>query len=135
MCTGAGNRHPAGCLGASDHRYLGDRSCKRMRAVPPSGRTRDPSSSGRSEVKEKFPDERDRVKSLQFGMIYGRAAFSLALALGISQAEAERLLNDYFVNFPAVKQMIEKVHAFVLKHGYVDDMFGRRRYLPDAQLP
>jgi DNA polymerase-1 len=88
-----------------------------------------------SEVKEKFPNERDRVKALQFGLIYGRSPFSIALALGISQAEAEKLLNDYFVNFPAVKRMIAEVHSVVVKHGFVDDMFGRRRYLPDARLP
>src|SRR5439155_5278807 len=68
------------------------------------------------------------------GLIYGRTAYGLAEVLNIGTDEAERLIADYFHQFPAVKRFIERVHVDVTRDGYVDDLFGRRRYLPDATL-
>jgi DNA polymerase I len=88
-----------------------------------------------NEVKNKHKDERDRVKAIQFGIIYGKGPQALAQELGISIEEALTLLKDYFKQFPSVKRFIDNVHARVTRDGFIDDLFGRRRYLPNAQLP
>jgi DNA polymerase I len=85
---------------------------------------------GPNEVKEKHRGERDKVKAIQFGLIYGRSAFSLAEELGVTKEDAERLIEDYFRQFPAVKRFIDRVHKRLLRDGYVDDLFGRRRHFP-----
>jgi DNA polymerase-1 len=85
-----------------------------------------------NEVKEKFKRERDRVKAIQFGLVYGRSPRSLAIELGIPVEEAEQLVEEYFKQFPAVKAFIASVHKKLLRDGYVDDIFGRRRYFPDV---
>jgi DNA polymerase I len=87
-----------------------------------------------NEVKDQHPDNREQIKAVQFGLIYGRAAQTLADNLNITREAAQRLIADYFEQFPAVKQLIKRVHADVLRQGFVDDMFGRRRYYPDAML-
>jgi DNA polymerase I len=86
------------------------------------------------EVKKLHPAKRDRAKAIQFGLIYGKGPSSLARDLGIPQEEATALLDDYFKAFPAVKAFIDDVHGRVARDGFVDDLFGRRRYLIDAQL-
>jgi DNA polymerase-1 len=87
-----------------------------------------------AEVKARYPSERDRVKSIQFGLVYGQSPQGLADAIGTDLATANRLLEEYFKQFPTVKRFIEDVHARVVRDGYVDDLFGRRRYLLNARL-
>jgi DNA polymerase I len=86
------------------------------------------------EVRRQHPQLRDRVKAIQFGIIYGRSPQSLAAALGIPLEEGEELLRGYFREFPGVKRLVDEVHERVGRDGYIDDLFGRRRYLPDALL-
>jgi DNA polymerase-1 len=88
-----------------------------------------------NEVRGRHPAERDRVKAEVFGLIYGGGALSLAEKLGIGAPEARRLIDDYFRAFPAVEGFVEEAHARVVRDGFVQDVFGRRRYLPDAQIP
>jgi DNA polymerase-1 len=88
-----------------------------------------------NEVKEKHRAERERIKAIQFGLIYGRGPQSLAAELGLPLEEAKKLQEDYFEQFPAVRAFIDKVPARVQRDGFIDDLFGRRRHLPDAQLP
>lgn len=87
-----------------------------------------------NEVKTKYKARRDAIKAVQFGLLYGKTAYSLANDLEIAKEDAEQLIKDYFAQFPAVRQFVERVREQVATQGYVDDMFGRRRYLPDAQL-
>jgi DNA polymerase-1 len=82
---------------------------------------------GPNEVKQ---DLRAKVKATQFGLLYGRSAFSLAEELGLTREDAELLIEDYFRQFPAVKRFIDGVHKRLLRDGYVDDPFGRRRHFP-----
>jgi DNA polymerase-1 len=86
-----------------------------------------------NEVKAKHPEKRAQVKVIQFGLLYGKSAHSLARDLNIAVEAAQKLLEDYFRQFPAVQKLIEGVHQAVVRDGYVDDCFGRRRQLPDAQ--
>jgi DNA polymerase-1 len=83
-----------------------------------------------NEVKQKHPEKRDQVKAIQFGLIYGRSAYSLAKSLGIDNDDAEKIIESYFKQFSAIQQYIKGVHEALMRDGYVDDVFGRRRHFP-----
>jgi DNA polymerase-1 len=63
--------------------------------------------------------------------MYGISAFGLSQRLGIGRAEAKKLIEDYFENFPAISSYIEDTLTAARDNGYVETLFGRRRYLPD----
>lgn len=86
-----------------------------------------------NEVEAKHPEERGKVKAIQFGLIYGRTAYTIAETLGISTEDAEQLIESYFKQYPKVQKHIDGVHTKLMKHGFVEDVFGRRRYFPDIQ--
>ena len=76
-------------------------------------------------------EQRRRAKTANFGIIYGISAFGLAQQLDCSRAEAKALIDGYFAAFPKVIDYIESQKKFAREHGYVETLFGRRRYLPD----
>lgn len=82
-------------------------------------------------INEVTKDQRRRAKTANFGIIYGISAFGLAQQLDCSRAEAKALIDGYFAAFPKVIDFIESQKAFAREHGYVETLFGRRRYLPD----
>jgi DNA polymerase-1 len=86
-----------------------------------------------NEVGQLFPQERRNVKALHFGIIYGKQPFSMGRELGISEADARKLFDDYFGTFPSVKSFIDSVHRRLMRHGFVDDLFGRRRHFPQVR--
>jgi DNA polymerase-1 len=63
--------------------------------------------------------------------MYGISSFGLAQRLKIGRAEAKKIIEDYFANFPAISSFIEDTLAVTRENGYVETIFGRRRYLPD----
>lgn len=75
---------------------------------------------------------RRRAKVINFGILYGMGVNALRANLGssVSRAEAAEYLEDYFKTFSGVTAWIEKTKAFVHKHGYVETLYGRRRYFP-----
>ena len=76
-------------------------------------------------------DQRRRAKTANFGIIYGISAFGLAQQLDCPRGEAKQLIDDYFAAFPRVIDFIEQQKDFARSHGYVETLFGRKRYLPD----
>ncbi len=76
-------------------------------------------------------DQRRIAKTANFGIMYGISAFGLAQRLKISRAEAKKIIEDYFHNFPTISSYIENTIAGVKEKGYAETLFGRRRYLPD----
>ncbi|MCO5232285.1 MAG: DNA polymerase I [Chitinophagales bacterium] len=74
---------------------------------------------------------RRNAKMVNFGIIYGISAFGLAQRLGIDRAEAANLIEQYFSKYPSIKQYMEDSIQFAKKHGYVQTICGRRRYLRD----
>ncbi len=76
-------------------------------------------------------EQRRRAKTANFGIIYGISAFGLAQQLDCSRSEAKALIDGYFEAFPKVIDYIEAQKQFAREHGYVETLFGRRRYLPD----
>lgn len=78
---------------------------------------------------------RSACKSLLLGLMYGRGAASIAEQIGSSVQEAQKIIDDFYTGFPKVKQWVDKTEADAKVNGYVEDLWGRRRRLPDIQLP
>ena len=76
-------------------------------------------------------DERTKSKRANFGIIYGITVFGLAERLGISRDEARQLIDGFFETFPRVQEYMEHAKEEARQRGYVETLFGRRRYLPD----
>ena len=82
-------------------------------------------------LEEVTSDQRRIAKTANFGIMYGISAFGLSQRLHISRAEAKKIIEDYFANFPAISSYIEDTLASAREFGYVETLFGRRRYLPE----
>jgi DNA polymerase-1 len=76
-------------------------------------------------------EQRSRAKTANFGMIYGISAFGLSQRLGISRTEAKDLIDGYFDTYKGVKTYMDSCIEEARKKGYVETIFGRKRYLPD----
>ena len=82
-------------------------------------------------IEEVTADQRRIAKTANFGIMYGISAFGLSQRLHIGRAEAKKIIEDYFANFPAISSYIEDTLTAARETGYVETIFGRRRYLPD----
>ena len=82
-------------------------------------------------IDEVTRDERTKSKRANFGIIYGITVFGLSERLDISRDEAKLLIDGFFDTFPKVKDYMEHAKAEAREKGYVETLFGRRRYLPD----
>lgn len=76
-------------------------------------------------------DMRRKAKTANFGIIYGISTFGLAERLNISRAEAKELIEGYFQTYPAVKTYMEQAIQEAKANGYVETIFGRKRFLND----
>lgn len=79
------------------------------------------------------PDMRRRAKTLNFGLLYGLSPFRLAREEDISMADAKAFIDAYFNAYPSVRGFISETLKTAREQGYVETMFGRRRYLPDLR--
>ena len=77
------------------------------------------------------PEMRSAAKAVNFGIIYGIGAFSLAKDINTSVAKAKKYINDYLAKYPKVNQFMETTVDDALKNGYVTTMFGRKRRIPE----
>ncbi|RAJ85456.1 DNA polymerase I [Chitinophaga dinghuensis] len=82
-------------------------------------------------LNEVTSDMRRNAKSVNFGIIYGVSAFGLSENLGISRSEAKTLIDNYFTQYPAIKQYMEDQVKSAQKKGYVETILGRKRWLKD----
>ena len=78
-------------------------------------------------------DERRKAKTANFGIIYGISAFGLRQRMGndMSMGEAKDIIEGYFHSYPAIKEYIDNTIRDAKGNGYVQTIFGRKRYLPD----
>lgn len=74
---------------------------------------------------------RRAAKAVNFGIIYGQTAFGLAGSLGISRTEAKEIIENYFKQYPGIKQYMDDTIDYAREHGYVKTLKGRKRYLAD----
>ena len=74
--------------------------------------------------------QRSHAKTVNFGIIYGVSAFGLSNQTDLSRSESKDLIDAYFNTYPKLKEFMDEQIAFARKHGYVETVLGRRRYLP-----
>ncbi len=77
------------------------------------------------------PLMRSRAKAVNFGIVYGIGAFSLAKDIGVSRAEADLYIKEYLRHYSGVDKYMQAVVARAKENGYAETMFARRRYLPE----
>jgi len=76
---------------------------------------------------------RSRAKTINFATIYGQGPRALSLQLGIEHAEAKEFIARYFERFQGVRNYLDAMIAFARENGYVQTIFGRRRYIPELR--
>ena len=80
---------------------------------------------------EVTPRMRSSVKAVNFGILYGKGAFSLSRDLGVSVKEADDFIKAYLGAYPKVKEYMDGIVAEGMEKGYVTTLYGRRRMLPE----
>ena len=78
-----------------------------------------------------YHELRRRAKIINYALLYGKTAFTLAKDIGVSQEAAQEFINAYFAGFPSVRAFIDNLLATARETGVVKTMFGRRRLVPD----
>lgn len=78
-------------------------------------------------------EQRRRAKIINFSIIYGASAFSLARELGTSTGEAQEFINTYFERFPLVKKFQEQCIKEAMETGFSRTMLGRKRAVPELK--
>jgi DNA polymerase-1 len=76
---------------------------------------------------------RARAKTINFATIYGQGAHALSRQLSIEHAEAKEFITRYFERFQGVRNYLDSMVAFARENGYVQTIFGRRRYIPELR--
>ncbi|UPK70371.1 DNA polymerase I [Chitinophaga filiformis] len=83
------------------------------------------------ELTDVTPEMRRNAKSVNFGIIYGVSAFGLSENLGIARGEAKTLIDNYFAQYPSIKQYMDNQIKSAQLNGYVETLLGRKRWLKD----
>jgi DNA polymerase-1 len=83
------------------------------------------------DVKDVDRNMRSQAKSVNFGIIYGISAFGLSQNIGVSRTEAKEIIDNYFEQFPKVKEYMDWSIEQAREKEYVETIMGRRRYLKD----
>ena len=79
------------------------------------------------------PEMRRKAKMVNYGIAYGISAFGLAQRLAIPRKEAATIIEQYFAKYPGIARYMRETIDFARKHGYVETVTGRRRYLRDIR--
>ncbi len=74
-------------------------------------------------------DSRRKAKAINFGLIYGKSAFSLAEELGITRKEAAEIIERYFAQYPTIRAFLDQLVEEAKKNGFAETAFGRRRWI------
>jgi DNA polymerase-1 len=84
-------------------------------------------------IAEVSADMRARAKTINFGTIYGQGPFALSKQLSIPQEEAKAFIAEYFRRFAGVRVFLDRQVEIARERGYVETLFGRRRYIPEVK--
>mgnify|MGYP003574924204 FL=1 len=82
-------------------------------------------------IEEVTSNQRRNAKAVNFGIIYGQSAFGLSQNLNIPRKEAAEIIEQYFIQYPGIKNYMSDTMNFARENGYVETIMGRRRYLRD----
>jgi len=80
-------------------------------------------------------NQRNFAKRVNFGLIYGMSSFRLARESGLTLGEAETFVKKYFAQFPGIERYLDQTRYKARTDGYVETLFGRRRYFPIFKTP
>ena len=83
------------------------------------------------EIDEVDAEMRRRAKTINFGLLYGMSAFGLSNQLGVSRAEADIFLNNYFDRYSAVKKFMSDIVESSKDVKYVETLYGRKIHVPN----
>ena len=86
-------------------------------------------------LSEVTSQQRNYVKVINFGLMYGMSAFGVASNLGIERDAAKHYIDRYFTRYPGVAKYMESTRALAKRQGYVETVFGRRLWLPEINSP
>jgi DNA polymerase-1 len=84
-------------------------------------------------VEKVTPEMRGQAKTINFATIYGQGPFALARQLGITQDDARAFIAQYFQRFSGVRSYLDRMVRLARDRGYVETIFGRRRYIPEIR--
>ena len=84
-------------------------------------------------IEQVTPVLRSRAKAVNFGIVYGISAFSLAQDIGVFPNEAKAYMDAYLDKYHGVRDYMKQIVVQAKEDGYVDTLFGRRRYLPELK--
>ena len=87
------------------------------------------------DLKKVTPEQRRVAKSVNFGIAYGQGAYGLSENLKIPRKQAQIIIDTYFKKFPSIKSYINTTIKKAYKDGFVETLFGRRRYLKELKSP
>lgn len=76
-------------------------------------------------------EQRSKAKTANFGIIYGISSYGLSQRMGMSRTDSKALIDEYYNSYPRVKEYINRTVESAKEKGYVETIYGRRRYLPD----
>lgn len=82
-------------------------------------------------INEVTREQRSKAKTANFGIIYGISVFGLAERMNVDRKEAKELIDGYFETYPQIKEYMDKSIETARQQGYIETVFGRKRYLPD----
>jgi DNA polymerase-1 len=83
-----------------------------------------------AKTEEELKEKRRLAKIVNFGIAYAVEAFGLSQRVGISKAEARKVIDDYYNTYKGIKKYMDETPEIAREQGYVSTIFGRRRYLP-----
>ncbi len=84
-------------------------------------------------VEQVTKEQRRLAKTVVYAILYGQSAFGLSQVTGMSNREAADFINRYHETFPNIKQYVERTLAQAHQQGYVNTLFGRKRFIPDMR--
>ena len=82
-------------------------------------------------IEEVSREQRCKAKTANFGIIYGISVFGLAERMNVPRSEAKELIDGYFHTYPQIKAFMDKSIERAREKGYIETIFGRKRFLPD----
>ncbi|MFH1598233.1 MAG: DNA polymerase I [Patescibacteria group bacterium] len=82
-------------------------------------------------IKEVTKDQRREAKTVNFGILYGLSPFGLSMQEGISRERAKSFIDTFYVLHKGIRKYVDQITKFARQSGYVETVFGRRRYLPE----
>ncbi|TAK31352.1 MAG: DNA polymerase I [Chloroflexota bacterium] len=79
--------------------------------------------------------QRRLAKTINFGVIYGMSEYGLSERTELSRRQAAEFIQSYFARYPGVREYVESTRRRAREQGYVETLFGRRRYIPEINAP